>query len=146
MFIMQKSGILKIVASTGGLKFLNSDEWMNPPKDFLSDMALKGIQGLRNKNVIVTFNDDGRYISCVEGKLEPSNDTTTEKSEPQEDESEAYPKMNVSVSLSKDYNTIKLELLDVAIKGDLSRRIQEKINFLKTEINKAHDNIEGEKK
>ena len=59
-------------------------------------------------------------------------------------------KMNIGVSLSKNYNTIKLELLDEEIehsdKNHLKEIIQNRINFLKAEINAAHDEIEDEKK
>jgi len=55
-------------------------------------------------------------------------------------------KMNIGVFLSKNYNTIKLELLDEEIEhigvDDLSAKIQDSINYLKTEINKAHDGID----
>ena len=59
-------------------------------------------------------------------------------------------KMNIGVSLSRNYNTIKLELLDeeIEIEDEIPSRsqIQGKINFLKDEINAAHDEIENEKK
>ena len=59
-------------------------------------------------------------------------------------------KMNIGVSLSRNYNTIKLELLDeeIEIEDEIPSRsqIQGKINFLKDEINKAHDEIADEKK
>ena len=55
-------------------------------------------------------------------------------------------KMNIGVSLSKNYNTIKLEFLDMELEhsdsDDLQVAIQQKINFLKEEINKAHEGIE----
>ena len=59
-------------------------------------------------------------------------------------------KMNIGVSLSRNYNTIKLELLDedIEIEDEIPSRsqIQGKISFLKDEINKAHDEIADEKK
>ncbi len=59
-------------------------------------------------------------------------------------------KMNIGVSLSRNYNTIKLELLDeeIEIEDEIPSRtqIQGKINFLKAEINAAHDEIADEKK
>ena len=58
--------------------------------------------------------------------------------------------MNIGVSLSRNYNTIKLELLDedIEIEDEIPSRsqIQGKISFLKDEINKAHDEIADEKK
>ena len=58
--------------------------------------------------------------------------------------------MNIGVSLSKNYNTIKLEFLDKEIGHEdteqLSKKIQVAIEYLKAEINKAHDEIADEKK
>jgi len=59
-------------------------------------------------------------------------------------------KMNIGVSLSKNYNTIKLEFLDKEIEyrdeEDLQGQIQYSINALKVEINKAHEEIADEQK
>ena len=144
---MEKYGVLKIVASTGGLMFVGKKhEWLNPAKK-LTPNEIAGIQTLKGTNVIVTFNNEGAYTNVIEGKKPiPTNPSVDNKTSTQTVKTEEYPKMNVSVALSKDYNTIKLELLDVEIKGDLSRRLQEKIEFLKTEINKAHDKIDGDEK
>lgn len=62
----------------------------------------------------------------------------------------ATTKMNIGVSLSKNYNTIKLEFLDKEVEyesqDELKNWIQHQINFLKAEINKAHEEIADEKK
>lgn len=144
---MQKKGNLYIVASTGGLKFIGKDqEWMNPAKDITAE-GLDHLKSLKGKYVVINFNDKGKYIRCeidvgTNSEIK-SNPSAEPQKLPETNKSEGIQKMNISVSLSKDYNTIKLELLDVEMNGSLSRRIQEKIDFLKEEINKAHNKIDG---
>ena len=148
---MQKTGTLKVVASTGGLKFIGKDaEWMNPAKEITAE-GMEHLKALKNKRVIIDFNDKGRYIRCeldtANNREIPNYPANEQKSAPEPAKTEGIQKMNISMTLGKNFNHIKLELLDIEItpnNDNLSTPIQEKLDFLREEIKKAHDNIGDE--
>lgn len=145
---MQETGTLKVVASTGGLKFIGEGaKWMNPAKDITAE-GMKHLNSLRNKRVVIDFNDKGKYIRCelapVENRDIPTHPANNQKSAPEPAKTGDITKMNISVSLGKNFNHIKLELLDIEITPDnngLSTEIQNKLDFLRKEIETAHSKI-----
>ena len=60
---MNKIGTLKIVASTGGLKLLNFEDWLNPAQK-VTPSGIEHLKALKGKKVSIDFNDNGKYVSC----------------------------------------------------------------------------------
>ena len=90
---MQKNGILKVVASTGGLRLLGDQEglWHNRANK-MTDGDLIQLKALKNKKVTITFNDKGKYINCepfIEYNIDNSTDSIEpERSKPQQAKSD----------------------------------------------------------
>lgn len=70
---MGKTGILGVVAKSGGIKFNNSDEWLNPTPEAKTDFLnrLDELKRLVTKEVVVTFNEDNKVVS-----IHPTNNAT----------------------------------------------------------------------
>ena len=86
--VSQKFGVLSVIASTGGLKFIGKDQkWMNPPNKATPE-EVEYLKKMRSKKVCITFNDKGEYVSCgitaTDNKDIPTHPETDNKSAPQQ--------------------------------------------------------------
>ena len=86
--VSQKFGVLSVIASTGGLKFIGKDQkWMNPPNKATPE-EVESLKKMRSKKVCITFNDKGEYVSCgitaTDNKDIPTHPETDNKSAPQQ--------------------------------------------------------------
>jgi hypothetical protein len=83
---MQKTGTIKVVASTGGLKVFDSEDWINPA-DKVTAEGLDYLKSLNKKKVIITLNDKGKYTKVDEDTGEnreiPTYPANEQKSAPQ---------------------------------------------------------------
>ena len=74
--VKNKIGTLKIVASTGGLKLFDSDEWLNPAQK-ITDQGMNHLKSLKSKKVELLFNDKGKYTNIelyADDTIEASQD------------------------------------------------------------------------
>lgn len=123
---MQKTGTLKVVASTGGLRLFSDKEgvWNNPVKDITPEI-LEHLKALKGKNVVIIFNDKGRYISCepntADNKDIATYPTNEEKSAPQQAKSDYISTQTSSVRQS----SLKISIDLITAFGSRNNNLEE---------------------
>ena len=73
---MNKEGILKVVAKTGGIKLADSDEWLNPTPEAKADVLTKldDVKKLLGKLINLEVNDKGQWSLMTASKIQPKQE------------------------------------------------------------------------